>query len=132
MVMKAYAVKVQGRKAEKPGEHPFVQDLMLSLHETVIEENRRQKAKKYSLRDERGETFSLAYWSDYKATEHVLVPAGTPITENNLHWANKQFLASMEDTDFGRWTGEDRERSMERIQQIIQECKEREEAQGDG
>lgn len=125
-MMKAYAAKLRGRKAEAPGEHPITQDLLLDLFEAVIEENRRQKVKQYSMRYERGETFSLAYWSAYEAMEHVLVPAGTSVTEDNLHWAAKRFLDSMEDTDLGRWTGADRERSMDRIRQIIRECEERE------
>lgn len=122
---KAYRAATGRReREEKP---PYTQTLMLKLHRDVIEENLRQKAKRYSLRDERGETFSLAYWSDFEQKETVLIPAGTPIIEKNLHWAFSAFLRSMEETNFGRWSGDrGRAEGMERIRQVIRELAERE------
>lgn len=129
MSYKGYRAAV-GRREEKQGECPYTQTAMLGLHQAVIEENRRQKAKKYSLRDERGETFSLAYWSDYEQKETVLIPAGTPINIGNLELASKELVKSMRGTDFGRWTGADRERSMAEIERLIAElaAREKEEA----
>lgn len=123
---KAYRAAV-GRRGQEPPKIPAAQEFMLELHRDVIEENLRQKAKRYSLRDERGETFSLAYWSDFERKETVLIPAGTPILEKNLHWAFSAFLRSMEETNFGKWSGDrGRAEGMERVRQLIRELEERE------
>ena len=60
---------------------------MLVLHELVREANSFQTAEKYSLRDEKGETFSLSFWSDYMHHETVLIPAGTPQVQYKLQLA---------------------------------------------
>lgn len=124
---KAYRAAV-GRRGQEPPKLPKAQQFMLELHRDVIEENLAQTAKRYSLRDERGKTFSLAYWSDFEQNETVLIPVGTPIIEKNLHWAFAELLRSMEETNFGRWSGDrGRAEGMERVRQVIQELAEREE-----
>ncbi len=120
------------RKEEAPGEHPYTQDLMLNLHQAIIEENRRQSSRKYKLSDG-GETFTLTFEEAlYPGKEKTMIPPGTPVTEANLTWALSDLRASMKGCNFGRWNGADRERSMEQIQKIIQECREREGARENG
>lgn len=116
----SYRRKLGDLKEEPPGVHPYTQDLMLALHQAVIEENRRQSAKKYSLRDERGETFGLLFWEDYHNQEYTLIPDGTPLNEKNLSWAMSELLSSMEECNFGRWTGSARIRSMDELRAQIQ------------
>ncbi len=129
---KAYRAAA-GRRGQEPPNVPVAYELLLELHRDVIEENLAQKAKRYSLRDERGESFSLAYWSDTEHKETVLVPAGTPVTESALYGAMKELLRSMEDTDFGRFSGDrGRAEGMERVRQVIRELEEREEKEAAG
>lgn len=113
--VRKYRYPESGRKIEGPGEYPYTQTLMLVLHQAVIEENRRQRSNEYSLREERGKTFSLSCYSPMRHTEVVLIPPGTSINEANLTWALTELEKAMADTDFGRFTGADRERSMERL-----------------
>ena len=120
MEIRKYRPGQPGRKIEQPGEAPYTQTLMLALHQAVIEENRRQKANEYSLRDERGKTFSLTYWSPFQRTEVVLIPAGTPINEKNLTWAVAELEKEMSGMQFGRWSGEDREQSMARLRAFME------------
>ena len=110
------------RKGAEPRELPPAQRFLLELHRDVMEENLRQTAQRYSLRDERGETFSLAFWSDFEQRETVLIPAGTPLVEKNVHRAAAEFLRSMEDTNFGKWSGDrGREDGMERVRQLLRD-----------
>ncbi len=129
---KAYRAAAR-RKGAGPAELPPAQRFLLELHRDVMEENLRQKAQRYSLRDERGETFSLSYWSGFDQQETVLIPAGTPIVEKNVHRAAAEFLRSMEDTDFGRWSG-DRGRAdgLERVRQLLRELQARAETEDAG
>lgn len=129
---KAYRTAA-GRRGQESPKVPKAYEVLLELHRDVIEENLRQKAKRYSLRDERGEAFSLAYWSDTEQKETVLIPAGTPVTESTLYGAMKEFLRSMEETDFGRFSGDrGRAEGMERVRQLIRELAEREEKEAAG
>ena len=126
MANRYYKQKIKDLKEEPPGVHPYTQDLMLSLHEAVIEENRRQSSKKYSLLDERGETFQLDFRRELTGQVYTLIPAGTKVTEANMKWAMDELLASMVDCNFGRWNGSARVRSMDKLREQIRQLGERE------
>lgn len=72
-----------------PGKRtPRYEDVqMIELHKLVREANSFQKSEQYSLRDERGETFSLTFWSGYRVHETVLIPAGTRQEQHQLQLA---------------------------------------------
>lgn len=74
-------------KAPAKKVRPYEDTQMLVLHELVRHANRFQRSEKYSLVDERGESFSLSFWSDYHVRETVIIPAGTPQAQHKLQLA---------------------------------------------
>lgn len=137
-MMKEYAARLKSRN-EDPGKLTPCQIALEALRESIKLENNRQKAVKYSLVDVESFvigkewTFSLTYeQTSFPGKTIPMIRPDTPVTEGNIDYAARVFLEAVKGTNLGRWNEESKERSMERIRQIIQECKEREEAKERG
>lgn len=138
MTMKAYAAALKGQNRD-PGKLTPCQITLEALREAIKLENNRQNAVRYSLVDVesfvRGKewTFSLTYeQTSFPGKVIPMIKPDTPVTEGNIHYAAEVFLAAVKDCNLGKWHEESRERSMERIRQIIRECQAREGAKSDG
>lgn len=68
-------------------------------------EKERQSTRQFSFTYFRGESFSLSYWEPFRHIEVVLIPAGTPLNENNLTWAVQEMDKQQKELSamFGRF-----------------------------